>query len=201
MLNTLFTTKLVIVLIAALIGWITNFIAIRMLFRPRRKINIFGITTLQGLVPLRKDEIAHSVGETIASELIQHEDITAILQEPETMEKIRNSMVGEVDQMFAQLTQKLPLMAMFIQGDMAVQVKSVLIEQIEAQLPKLVTSFISAVEQRVDFADIVENRIKSLELDRLEDLIYRVAAKELRTIEILGGVLGALVGIVQASLF
>jgi uncharacterized membrane protein YheB (UPF0754 family) len=56
---------------------------------------------------------------------------------------------------------------------------------------------ITAVEDKVDFQKIVESKVATLELDRLEELINRVASRELRTIELLGGVLGFLVGILQ----
>jgi uncharacterized membrane protein YheB (UPF0754 family) len=89
---------------------------------------------------------------------------------------------------------------MFLQGDTLTRVRTALVQQLEARTPHLIEQIITTVEEKVDFGQIVESKVASLELDRLEDLINRVASKELRTIELLGGVLGFLVGVVQVML-
>jgi len=192
-------TSIAIVLIAALIGWITNYIAIRMLFRPRKPIGS-GLFSLHGLIPRRQKEIARSVGEAFAQELISHNDITKVLREPEIQTQINSLISGEVDGFIEKASAANPMFGMFLQGEVLIQVKRILFEQLESQMPKIVEHLVTTLESKVDFADIVEQRIGTLELDRLEDLIYRVASRELKTIEILGGVLGALVGLIQVAL-
>ena len=44
---------LIMIFISATIGWITNWVAIKMLFRPHKEIN-FGLFKIQGLIPKRK---------------------------------------------------------------------------------------------------------------------------------------------------
>lgn len=190
------TSLILIPSIAALIGWITNFIAIRMLFRPRRPIS-FGIGTLHGLVPKRQKEIAKSVGEAVARDLISHDDITSVLKLPETKRKISAEIEQEIDGFIKGFAEQNPMVAMFLQGDTLAKVRSSLITQLEERTPRLIEHVVTAVEEKVDFQQIVESKVATLELDKLEDLIHRVASKELRTIELLGGVLGFLVGVLQ----
>ncbi|MGL4988252.1 MAG: DUF445 domain-containing protein, partial [Cetobacterium sp.] len=64
-----------LVVIGSMIGWITNYIAIKMLFRPYKEIKI-GFLKIQGLIPKRRREIGISLAETIQSELISIKDIT-----------------------------------------------------------------------------------------------------------------------------
>lgn len=186
-------------LIAALIGWITNFIAIRMLFRPRRPVKL-GVFTLYGLVPKRQREIARSIGEAVAQDLISHDDITRVLKTPETKAKISGEIEQEIDGFLRGFAEQNPMVAMFLQGETLAKIKAVLTQQLEERTPRLIEHVITAVEERVDFREIVESKVATLELDRLEDLIHRVASRELRTIELLGGVLGFFVGIVQLLL-
>jgi uncharacterized membrane protein YheB (UPF0754 family) len=47
---------------------------------------------------------------------------------------------------------------------------------------------------------LVEDRINSLDLDELERLVHRIAANEFKRIELLGGVLGFLIGLIQLLL-
>ena len=182
--------------IAALIGWITNFIAIRMLFRPRTPINL-GVCTLHGLVPKRQADIARSIGDVVARDLISHDDITSVLKLPETKGKISSEIEQEIDGFIRGFAEQNPMVGMFLQGEALTKVRSALITQLEERTPRLIEHVITAVEDKVDFQKIVESKVATLELDRLEELINRVASRELRTIELLGGVLGFLVGILQ----
>ena len=190
------TSIILIPTIAALIGWITNFIAIRMLFRPRRPVNL-GVCTLHGLVPKRQAEIARSIGEAVARDLISHDDITSVLKLPETKRKISGEIEQEIDGFIRGFAEQNPMVAMFLQGEALTKVRGALISQLEERTPRLIEHVVSAVEDKVDFQQIVESKVATLELDRLEDLIHRVASRELRTIELLGGVLGFLVGVLQ----
>jgi uncharacterized membrane protein YheB (UPF0754 family) len=57
-------TLFLIPIISALIGWLTNRVAIRMLFHPQNSINILGIK-IQGLVPAKQKEMAQKFGEVV----------------------------------------------------------------------------------------------------------------------------------------
>ena len=51
--------------IAALIGWVTNFLAIKMLFHPRKEIKILFLS-IQGIFPKRQNELADKIGDLVA---------------------------------------------------------------------------------------------------------------------------------------
>lgn len=78
---------ILMVSIGGLIGWITNFIAIKMLFRPYREINIFGFK-IQGVIPKRKKALAESIAKMIDEELISVKDITQTINSMELDEEI-----------------------------------------------------------------------------------------------------------------
>ncbi|MHB8917959.1 MAG: DUF445 family protein, partial [Desulfocucumaceae bacterium] len=61
--------------------------------------------------------------------------------------------------------------------------------------------FSGVMRENVKFQSIVEARINNFSLERLEKMIVSVSARELKHIEILGGVLGFLIGLVQAVIF
>ena len=71
-----FITIIVLALIGGIIGWITNILAIKLIFRPINpiKIPILNIEIL-GLIPKRKKEIAENIGQVVANELISIDDI------------------------------------------------------------------------------------------------------------------------------
>ncbi|WP_138159721.1 DUF445 domain-containing protein [Peptoniphilus catoniae] len=65
---------LFIALISGLIGYITNVLAIRRLFRPYKKVKI-GPIYFQGLIAKRKEDIAKSVADTVTRDLVDREDL------------------------------------------------------------------------------------------------------------------------------
>ena len=69
-------TIVIMALIGGVIGWITNVLAIKLMFRPINPIKI-PILNLEiiGLVPKRKKEIAKNIGEVISKELLSVDDL------------------------------------------------------------------------------------------------------------------------------
>ena len=63
-------------LIAAFIGWFTNWIAIKMLFHPKEPKKILGIT-FQGIFPKRQRQFAEKLGALVSTELISFAEIEA----------------------------------------------------------------------------------------------------------------------------
>ncbi len=55
--------------IAAFIGWFTNYLAVKMLFHPRKPIRFLGMT-IQGIFPKRQELFAQKLGVLVSKELI-----------------------------------------------------------------------------------------------------------------------------------
>jgi hypothetical protein len=77
----------------AIIGFITNVIAIRMLFRPLKEIRLFGMRLpfTPGLLPRQRHKLADSIGAMVERELLTPEIIRERLRRDEVKEKIKTS--------------------------------------------------------------------------------------------------------------
>lgn len=77
-------------IVGAIIGLITNGIAIRMLFRPLYPVKIgnFTLPFTPGLIPKEKPRIAHSIGEVVANQLVNAETLEKGMLNDEIDEKI-----------------------------------------------------------------------------------------------------------------
>lgn len=86
-------------LVGAVIGYITNDIAIRMLFRPRTPKYIFGfhVPFTPGLIPKEKGRIARSIGEAISKNLMNREVIERTLLSDDMIAKINGSIDTFID--------------------------------------------------------------------------------------------------------
>ena len=186
-------------IVCALIGWLTNFIAVRMLFRPRQPLNVLGLK-IQGLMPRRQKDLARQIGETVETKLLTHADILGALKGPEAQAEIEALITEQVDTFFTQTLGNNPMVAMFLSGDMGQKVKRALVDQFKGTLPKFLDRMMDRAEETIDLKAIVQKRIEDFDISTLESIVYGIARKELKVIEILGGVLGFLVGLAQTGM-
>ena len=69
------------ILVGALIGYCTNYIAIKMLFRPRKPVFVFGkkLPFTPGVIPKNQPRIASAVGKAVGQNLFTNDDIVAAI--------------------------------------------------------------------------------------------------------------------------
>lgn len=86
-------------LVAAVIGYTTNRIAIWMLFKPYSEKRLFGrrLPFTPGLIPSRRGEMAERLGETIAIHLVNEETVASRLETPEVRNAIESSVAEHLD--------------------------------------------------------------------------------------------------------
>lgn len=185
--------------ISALIGYVTNYIAVKMLFRPHSPRRILGFR-IQGLVPRRQREIAASLGRMIERDLISHADIQEALKSKETTDEAAAFLNEQVDHFVQRLASQNPMIGAFLQGPLLEQVKGLLSAQMAERFPVFMERVVERVEGQLDIKAIVQSKVEAFDLTKLEAIIYEVTSRELKTIELLGGVLGFLIGLAQVAI-
>jgi uncharacterized membrane protein YheB (UPF0754 family) len=80
-------------LIGAVIGFITNVVAIRMLFRPLKEYRLFGIRVpfTPGILPRQRAKLAESIGKMVERELLTPEILRERLLKPNVRSAISNA--------------------------------------------------------------------------------------------------------------
>ena len=190
--------KLVImVIISAAIGWITNWVAIKMLFRPHNEINL-GLFKIQGLIPKRRAEIGIGIADVIQNELISIKDVIANIDREEFSKRL-NDLIDDVleKNLKTKVKEKFPVMQMFFSDKMAKDVSETIKGIVMENQEKIFEIFSNYAEENIDFSTIITDRISNFSLDKLEEIINDLAKKELKHIEVIGAILGAFIGLVQ----
>lgn len=193
-------TLLSIPVISGAIGWITNYLAVKMIFRPHRPWTIFGLITVQGLVPRRQAELAKSIGEVVERELVSHSDIERVLTDPAVHHELNRRISAHIDQLIKEKLATNPLFAMVLQGGFVEGIRDYLASHFTESLPEFVQVTVDHLQSRLDFQQLVEEKIIKFDLAKLEAIIYRISARELKSIEYLGGVLGFFIGLIQVAI-
>lgn len=183
--------------IAAFIGWITNWIAIKMLFHPREPKKFLGFT-FQGIFPKRQQQFAEKLGKLVSNEFLSFSDIEEKISSPENLKKIMPLIENHIDDFLRnRLSSEMPVISMFI-GDKTIhKLKESFMNEIEQLFPQVMKQYAGNLKSELDLEHIVIQRVAGFSSDKLEEVLYQIMAKEFRFVEILGAVIGFIIGILQ----
>lgn len=188
---------LLIPLISAFIGWFTNWIAIKMLFHPREPKKILGVT-LHGIFPKRQKQFAEKLGKLVSDELLSFGDIEAKITHPENLKKIMPLVEGHIDEFLrVKLAQQMPMISMFIGDKTIAELKTVFTAELELLFPVIMKNYMGSLQQELDLEKIVIEKVAGFSSDKLEEILNSIMSKEFRFVEIIGGVLGFVIGLLQ----
>ncbi len=188
---------LLIPIISAFIGWFTNWIAIKMLFHPRVPTKILGIT-FHGIFPKRQKQFAEKLGKLVSNELLSFKDIEQKITDPNNIKKIMPHVEGHIDHFLRnKLSEQMPMISMFIGDKTIAQLKSVFIAELEILFPIIMTNYMENLQHELDLEKIITEKVSGFSSDKLEEILNAIMSKEFRFVEIIGAVLGFVIGLVQ----
>jgi uncharacterized membrane protein YheB (UPF0754 family) len=172
--------------IGAAIGYITNYIAIKLLFRPYKPLKLGKFTVFpQGVIPREKESLAKKVGEVVKDYILSEEEVKKIISQKEVKEEILNFIDVKIE---AVLDKKV---TEFMEKEEIVEKISSFIEKFVTEKFPMFASFVNAnmiksVFESVDFDvkvnDILnsqkaKNIIKSEIMKFLEDEVPKIFVK------------------------
>ena len=186
--------------IAAVIGWGTNRLAVRMLFHPRQERRILGLR-VQGVFPKRQKALAEKLGQLVARELFSMEDIRKQLQSEEFIAHATKTIEAKLDEFLqTYLMETIPIVSTFLGSDMVAKVKHALVECLAKAVPELGEMFMSHLEKNMDVETVVREKVEAFSSDKLEEMLLGIMKKEFRFIEWVGAVLGFVIGLAQLGI-
>lgn len=186
--------------ISALIGWFTNWVAVKMMFHPKKKIRI-GFVDVQGVFPKRQREVAEKIGRMVAAELLSIEDIKKKLNKPEQIEGIKQSIDEHINDYLTQtFPANYPITSFFFGKRSRQRIREDLVSEVEKFAPEIIARYTDNLEEDLNIEEMVSERISTMDPDQLENLINGILKKEFAFIEMIGGVLGFVIGLFQVFL-
>lgn len=186
--------------ISAFIHWVTIWMALKMLFHPRLPKKIFGMT-FHGVFPKKQQQIAENLGRIVGQELLSFHDIESKITNPGNISSIYPLVEAHIDEFLnVKLKVSMPMIAMFIGDKTVAQLKVVFMDEIKVMLPDLLKNYVTNLKNDLDLEQIVYQKVASFSSDRLEDMLNKILTKEFRFVEVIGALLGFLIGLFQIAL-
>lgn len=165
------------ILLSSTVGYFTNFLAVKMLFKPKKK-TAFGRI---GLVPSRKDVLAHDLGQLISSQFFAVEDIIEYITKERVVENLLTDCEKSLDQALANPKTRILI------TDKIISLVTVLTPKIETFMLTLSKqNAVQFLEKHIDVhktvkavLDLVEERIqnKSIDMNSVAAVIAEVLHK------------------------
>jgi len=183
--------------LSAFIGWFTNWIAIKMLFHPRRPTK-FLFFTVQGVFPKRQAAFAQKLGKLVSDELLSFSDLKEKISDPGNLDKIMPLIENHIEHFLrVKLSDQMPVISMFI-GDKTINsLKTMFMTELKELFPVIMARFADNLQSEIDLEKIVTEKVAGFSSDKLESILQQIMKKELAFVELIGGVIGFIIGLLQ----
>lgn len=171
-----------------------------MLFHPREPKRFFGIT-IQGIFPKRQKQFAEKLGRVVSSEFLSFQDIEQKISDPNNLKKIMPLIENHVDDFLrTRLSGEMPVISMFI-GDKTIgKLKASFMKEIELLFPVVMKQYAANLQTELDLEHIVIQKVSNFSSDKLEEILYQIMSKEFRFVELIGALIGFIIGALQVAI-
>lgn len=168
-----------------------------MLFHPREPKKYFGIT-LHGIFPKRQKVFAEKLGKLVSEELLSFEDIQLQITNPENLKKLSPMLEGHIENFLrVKLNEEMPFISLFIGKKTINSLKKMFMLELETLFPQVMKKYSVHLKEDLDLEKIVTEKVGAFSTEKLEAILYQIMSKEFRFVEIIGAVLGFVIGLVQ----
>jgi uncharacterized membrane protein YheB (UPF0754 family) len=168
----------------ALVGYVTNWIAIKLLFEPAEPVNFADILVVQGLFESRQIEVSDEFGDFMSKRVLSSASLLQELADG-----------GDEGDLFKFLRRHLP----YPIPDHILSAAVTAIKEV-ANNPKLYPEVHSYVTEQLDIEETLARGLKKLTPSEFEDLLHPVFQEDETTLIATGGVLGFAAGALQTRL-
>ncbi len=183
------------------VGLMTNWLAIKMIFRPHEPTRYLGILRYQGLFPKRQREIARDYGEVSATDVLSAQNLMNSILHGPAREKIvgliESSVAERIDAEWKSLKAMVPFE---VSAEVLAAVKQVLVKRIILEAPEVRESLEAYIDEAMEITKTVEDRLGGLDKPKFERVLRGIFEEDEPTLIAVGGVLGGCIGLVQGML-
>lgn len=189
-------------IVGVLVGLVTNWLAIQMIFRPQEPTKfLFGLITYQGLFAKRQKDIARDYGLTAEAEILTPKVLIDALTHGEKAVKLTESIVHTVHERIKTEVDKFKAMLpMEITEEMLAQAEEVVTRRLIEKSPQAMPELEAYLAEKMDVRNTVEDRLGNMPKDDFEGVLRGIFEEDELTLIIVGGFLGGAVGLLQGVL-
>ncbi|UCH29542.1 MAG: hypothetical protein JSV06_00550 [Myxococcales bacterium] len=177
------------------VGYLTNWIAIRLVFAPREPTKV-GPITVQGLFHKRQPEVAEAFGRIVATRVLNADNIVKTVMESDGVTRMNEIVEYRVGELIAKYEAH-PLAKLVVPKDERPALRTEVLERIKAEWPKPGGFFHTFAGESVDLHGELERRMKGLDRESYEGVLRPAFQQDEWKLIAAGAVLGTVAGFLQ----
>lgn len=178
-----------------LVGYATNWVALRMIFSPREPKRV-GPFTLQGLFHKRQKEVSAEFSNLTAGKVLNADNITKTVTQGPSAEKVRTIVETRVTELIERYLAH-PMAAMLVPEPERPALTSEFLGRIQDELPKEGGLLHTFAGKAVDIKDEIRTRMEKLPPDEFEGVLRPAFQQDEWKLIVAGAILGAGAGLLQ----
>lgn len=188
-------------IVGAIIGWTTKWAALKMIFKPEKRIGI-GPIGWQGVVIRRSEKFAAGIADTMGGSVLDLDELLARIDATELADVIGPSLVAASPELArAALDAVRPGLWVELAPEAQDSVCALLADQSRETLVELVDELKPVVKDAIDIHDLVIPLLSGGNARRLSRLLQAVGSHELRWVIWYGAVMGFFIGAVEVGFY
>ena len=180
-----------------LVGWVTNYLALKLIFAPLHP-KKFLCWKVQGIFLKRQKEVSETFARIICVEILHSKAIwDSIFDGPLSknfMAMLRAHTLVFVESMLVEIK---PIAIAAMGADKYAQMKEDIAQQVIDELPGIIDQTYAYSQEALDMENTIREKMQELPADEFEGVLHPAFQEDEITLIFLGGILGAIVGVIQ----
>lgn len=150
-------------------GYAGAWLAVRMLFRPRQRFKVFGITLFpQGMIPRHRERLANAIGKAVGEELVSQETIMEELMGKEFLRKKIRGVIDSYTEDF--LSQSYPSLIDALPSNLRTPVLDA-ITSLQFKVANHIEQVLKSEESQETIRGFVERRVDEVLSKRVSEVV------------------------------
>lgn len=178
-------------------GFFTNWMAVQLLLKPVKPVNILGFK-LQGLLPRRQEELAERISSAIAERFLTREDILNFLRQVDPVAAMRVLLAEKWDEKLGEILDSIPMAKMFISSERLQGIRDKIAGALAEEAGAFTERLVDSLDGKIDLKETLRRNIMAFDVTELNDIIEQIGYREFREIAWVGAAIGLVIGAVHA---
>jgi uncharacterized membrane protein YheB (UPF0754 family) len=181
-----------------IVGYATNWLALKMIFEPRHPKKYFGIT-FQGMFLKRQKEVSAEYAKIIAAKVLNSENLWEHMLNESDGDRMFKLIEEHVEEGVENATKGLaePIARMLVGTERYMSTKQLIIKEIVVQLPAKLRNLYGLTDKAFDIENTMRERMQAMNPDDFVGVLRPAFEEEELKLILVGAVLGGLAGLAQ----
>ena len=188
-------------LFGIMVGYSTNFLAIRLIFRPLNPIKI-GKLEIQGMFIRRQAEVSTEYSRIVASKIITIENIFEYIIRGPGSERLRDIVSRQIENTINDTAGLIKSLAEISMGSkLFIHIRNIACFRFMQELPMNIRHVFGYAENALNLEQILREKMISLSTKEFEAFLRPVFKEDEMKLIVIGAILGGVAGILQYLIF